>query len=138
MERVGLGLRTVATIIDTALLFVVGYVMAVFTGGTTDGGFRLTGAAAFVWFFIAIVYYIVLEAHSGATLGKRLVGIKVVRLEGDAPIDMQASIVRNVLRLVDGLFFYLVAAIAVIASKDKQRLGDMVAKTVVVRSRAVS
>jgi uncharacterized RDD family membrane protein YckC len=138
MERVGLGLRTVATIIDTALLFVVGYVMAVFTGSTTDGGFRLTGGPAFVWLLVALAYYIVLEAQSGATLGKRLVGIKVVRLEGDAPIDMQASIVRNVLRLVDGLFFYLVAAIAVIASKDKQRLGDMVAKTVVVRNRTAS
>jgi uncharacterized RDD family membrane protein YckC len=137
MERVGLGLRAVATIIDTVLLFVAGYVIAVFTGGTTEGGFRLTGAPAFLWLFAALVYYIVLEALSGATLGKRLVGIRVVRLEGDAPLDWQASIVRNVLRLVDGLFFYLVAAVAVIASKEKQRIGDIVAKTVVVKKGSV-
>ena len=46
MERVGLGLRTVATLIDTALLFVVGYLIAIFTGSTTEGGFRLTGGPA--------------------------------------------------------------------------------------------
>ena len=136
MERVGLGLRAVATLIDTALLFVAGYVLASFTGGTTEGGFLLTGAPAFLWFAIALAYYIVLEALYGATLGKRLIGLKVVKLEGDAPIDWQASIVRNVLRVVDGLVFYLVAAIAVLVSKEKQRIGDIVAHTVVVRVRA--
>ena len=135
MERVGLGLRAVATIIDTALLFVIGYVLAVFTGNTTEGGFNLTGAPAFGWFAIALGYYIVLEALYGATLGKRLIGLKVVKIDGDAPIDWQASIVRNVLRIVDGFIFYLVAAIAVLASKEKQRIGDMVARTVVVRAR---
>jgi uncharacterized RDD family membrane protein YckC len=61
--------------------------------------------------------------------------LKVVKLEGAGPIDMQAAIVRNVLRLVDGFLFYLIGAIAVWASEKKQRLGDRVAGTIVVRSR---
>jgi uncharacterized RDD family membrane protein YckC len=136
MEPVGVGLRAVATIIDTALLFVIGYIIAIFTGGTTGGGFELSGIPAFIWLVIAIGYYTVMEARSGATIGKRLVGLKVVKLNAAAPIDMQASLVRNVLRVVDGFLFYLVGAIAVWMSDKKQRIGDRVAGTVVIRARA--
>ncbi|MGZ5116057.1 MAG: RDD family protein [Burkholderiales bacterium] len=135
MEPVGVGLRAVATIIDTVLLLVVGYVLALFTGNTTATGFNLSGGPFFIWLLIAIGYYTVLEARSGQTLGKRLINLKVVKLEGAAPIDMQAAIVRNVLRLVDGFLFYLIGAIAVWTSDKKQRLGDRVAGTIVVRSR---
>lgn len=133
MENIGVGLRAVATIIDTVLLFVAGYFIAMASGGTTASGFNLEGAPAFLWLFIALGYYIVLEAQFGATPGKRLVGLKVVKLEGGTPIGWQASIVRNVLRLVDGFLFYLVGAIAVWMSDKKQRLGDRVAGTVVIR-----
>jgi uncharacterized RDD family membrane protein YckC len=138
MEPVGVGLRAVATIIDTALLFVIGYIIAMFTGGTSRGGFELSGIPAFIWLVIAIGYYTVMEAQSGATIGKRLVGLKVVKLDAAAPIDMQASLVRNVLRIVDGIVFYLVAAIAVWTSDKKQRIGDRVAGTIVVRARTTS
>ena len=134
MEHVGVGLRAVATVIDTLLLGVVGYLIALATGGVTATGFHLSGAPFFAWLLLGLGYYIVLEALSGATLGKRLVGLKVVRLEG-AALDWQSSIVRNVMRLVDGLFFYVIAAILVWASAKKQRLGDRVAGTVVVRAR---
>ncbi|GAB7046803.1 RDD family protein [Catenuloplanes indicus] len=52
---------------------------------------------------------------------------------GAAPAWGQA-VVRTPLRVVDGMFFYLVAFIAVLANGKRQRLGDMAAKTVVVRS----
>ena len=134
MESIDVGLRAVAAIIDTALLFVVGYLIALATGGTSEGGFLLQGVPFFIWLAIALAYYIVMEARSGATLGKRVIGLKVVKLEGGAPLDWQASIARNVLRLIDGLFFYLVGAIVVWTSDKKQRLGDKVAGTVVVRA----
>jgi uncharacterized RDD family membrane protein YckC len=135
MEPVGVGLRAVATVIDTALLMVVGYILALVTGNTTATGFNLSGGPFFIWLLIAIGYYTALEARPGQTFGKRLINLKVVKLEGAGPIDMQAAIVRNVLRLVDGFLFYLIGAIAVWASEKKQRLGDRVAGTIVVRSR---
>jgi uncharacterized RDD family membrane protein YckC len=135
MEPVGVGLRAVAVIIDTILLFLVAYAMALATGGVTGTGFQLTGGPMFIWLAIGIAYYIVLEAQFGATLGKRIVGLKVVKLDGGGPIDWQASIVRNLLRLVDGIFFYLVGAIMVWTSNQKQRLGDKVASTVIVRAK---
>ena len=134
MEYVGVGLRAVATIIDTVLVMVVGYLIAMFSGGTTAAGFQLQGAPFFICLVIALAYYIVMEAQFGATIGKRLVGLKVVKLDTGAPVDWQAAIVRNVLRLVDGLFFYLVGAIAVWTSGKKQRLGDRIAGTVVIRA----
>ena len=133
MEHVGVGLRAVATIIDTVLLMVVGYFIAIFSGGTSGAGFHLQGAPFFLWLVVALAYYIVMEGQSGATIGKRLIGLKVVKLDAGAPIDWQAAIVRNVLRLLDGLFFYLIGAILVWTSGNKQRLGDRVAGTVVIR-----
>lgn len=132
METVGVALRAVATIIDMIVLGVVAWVVALFTGGTTATGFELQGAPALLMFLIALAYYVAMEARLGWTLGKRAIGIKVVKLDG-APLDWQASIIRNLLRVVDGLFFYLVGAIMVWTSKQRQRLGDRAAATLVVR-----
>lgn len=133
MEPIGVGRRAVAVIIDSILLFIAGYAVAALTGNTTGGGFSLEGAPFFLWMAIALAYYIVMEKVSGATLGKMAMKLKVVK-QGGEPLDWQASVVRNVLRLVDGLFFYLVAAVTVWLSKSKQRLGDMAAHTHVVRA----
>lgn len=135
METVGVGRRAVAIIIDTILLMIVGYIIALFTGGTTGAGFNLTGAPALLLLLIALAYYVVMEKTSGATIGKRVMGIKVVK-QGGEPLDWQAAIVRNVLRIIDGLFFYLVGAIVVWVSKNRQRLGDMAGHTLVVRAKA--
>jgi uncharacterized RDD family membrane protein YckC len=134
MDPVGVGLRAVATLIDMIVLGIVGWAIAGATGATTPTGFNLVGGPAFLWFFTGLAYYVVLEANWGATLGKRAIGLRVVRLEGGGRIDWKASIIRNVLRVVDGLFFYLLGAIVVWASKKRQRLGDMAAGTIVVRA----
>ena len=134
MEPVGVGRRAVAIIIDSILLGIVAYLVASVTGGTTAEGFQLQGAPAFLVFLIAMAYYVVMEKTSGATLGKMAMKLKVVKQDGSA-LDWQASIVRNILRIIDGFFFYVVGAIAVWMSKSKQRLGDMAAHTIVVRAQ---
>ena len=134
MEPVGVGRRAVAIIIDSILLGIVAYLVASVTGGTTSEGFQLSGAPAFLVFLVAMAYYVVMEKTSGATLGKMAMKLKVVKQDGSA-LDWQASIVRNVLRIIDGFFFYVVGAIAVWMSKSKQRLGDMAAHTIVVRAQ---
>lgn len=137
MDRVGVGPRALAIIIDS-LIFVLASccVLLIITLGS-GGEMETTGGPAFlinVFFtLLYLAYFIVLEGTSGATLGKRILKLKVVNLDG-SPIDMQASVIRNVLRIVDGLFSYLVAAILVWTDPNKQRLGDRVAKTIVVRA----
>ena len=134
MEAVGVGRRAVAIIIDSIILCVLGYIIAMFTGGTTSAGFSVTGAPALILFLIALAYYVVMEVTSGGTIGKKAMGLKVVKEDG-TPLDWGASIIRNLLRIIDGFFFYLVAAIVVWVSKKKQRLGDMAAHTLVVRAK---
>lgn len=137
LQHRGNGIRAAAVIIDLVVWAIVGYVIALATGSTTGGGFELEGGPAFLWYLSFFVYYVVLEAQFGQTLGKKVVGIKVVTESGD-PIDYRASLVRNVLRVVDGLFFYLVGAIFVYRSADAQRLGDRVANTVVVSANGTA
>lgn len=131
LQHRGNGIRATAVIIDLVVWAIIGYVIAVATGQTTGSGFELEGGPAALWYLAFFVYYVVLEAEFGHTIGKKAVGIKVVTESGE-PIDYRASLVRNVLRIVDGLFFYLVGAIFVYRSADAQRLGDRVANTVVV------
>jgi len=77
-------------------------------------------------------YYVLMEWKLGGTLGKLITGMRVVKSSGE-PLDLKDSLIRNIMRIVDFLpFFYLVGAISVWNSKTKQRLGDRLAKTVVV------
>jgi uncharacterized RDD family membrane protein YckC len=130
MEYADIWLRSVAAIIDLLLLLVAAGVIGVFTRGITASGLELLG----LWLGIAFTYYVVMEVRYGWTIGKRVLGLRVVMLEGGGPLSWQASIVRNLLRIVDGLGCYLVAVIAVLMSDKKQRIGDRVAGTVVIRA----
>ncbi len=85
-----------------------------------------------LYFIIYIGYYTYLEGSKGQTIGKMITKIKVVREDGK-PIDMNQAFTRNILRIIDGLFAYLIGAILIWRSDKKQRLGDSIAKTVVVK-----
>jgi uncharacterized RDD family membrane protein YckC len=137
MKPAGIALRGVEAFIDLVVCYLILYIVAAITDNTTDqGGFRLTGAPFIVGVGVCLVYYIVLEAALGATLGKLATNVRVVRQEDGGPIGWSASVVRNVLRLIDGLVFYAVGAIAMCISKRRQRLGDVAAGTLVVRRAA--
>jgi len=134
----GVGRRAVATIIDGILLFVVhfalGVVISLLAGRTKGAGLGLTYALYCLTSLLGFGYFIVLEATTGATLGKMALGMRVVKEDG-SPCDWKASLIRNVLRVIDALFFYLLGAILIWTSDKKQRLGDRVAKTVVISTR---
>ena len=89
-----------------------------------------------LYFLLAIIaYFILLEGLMGATLGKWIAGIRVVSAEGK-PIGMTKSIIRNALRVVDGLpVLNIVGIVLILTSPHKARFGDRVAGTRVVRVR---
>ncbi|MBA2451790.1 MAG: RDD family protein [Chloroflexia bacterium] len=137
MDRVGVGPRALALIIDS-LIFVLGACCVLLLISLGSGGeFETTGGPAWginaLFTLLYLAYFIVLEGTSGTTLGKRVLKLKVVKVDG-SPIDMRESVIRNVLRFVDGLFSYLVGAILIWTNPNKQRLGDRVANTIVVRN----
>jgi uncharacterized RDD family membrane protein YckC len=79
-------------------------------------------------------YFFAFEMLSGGrSLGKRVVGLRVVGDDGFA-LGAQASLVRNLLRVVDVLpGSYLVGLVAIVVSKRGKRLGDLAAGTLVIR-----
>ncbi len=131
-KNVGVGLRFVAVIIDGIILGILGYLIAAITGNTSAGGFDLQGAPAFIFFLLGFLYYWLLETYLGGTLGKLALGMRVV-MEDGSPVTLSAALIRNLLRIIDGLFGYLLGAIFIWTSPAKQRLGDRLAKTFVVK-----
>jgi len=147
MQYKGVGIRLVAHLVDVVVVFIfyfaVGSLIAGMVGGATEGGFELQGGPALllilITFVVSMAYFIILECKwNGQTLGKKLVGIRVISEAGGA-ITFQQAAVRNLLRLVDALpFLYLVGIILIWMSDKRQRLGDRVANTVVVHSGLVA
>jgi uncharacterized RDD family membrane protein YckC len=143
LEYVSVGRRLLALIIDLILLSIVnGVIGLLFHSGTVTNvngavSYNSSGPGAALQIIIPIIYYIVMEATTGATLGKMALGLRVVNLDG-SPITWSQSIIRNLLRIVDSVPFfipYLLGAILIWTSPTRQRLGDRIAKTAVIRRR---
>jgi len=94
-----------------------------------------------VWVLLELtlttLYFVSFELlWDGRTPGKRLTHLRVIR-EGGARVGWRDSLLRNLLRAVDSLpTGYLLGLVAIVASPRGQRLGDLVAGTLVVRERA--
>jgi uncharacterized RDD family membrane protein YckC len=141
LENAGIPLRFVAVVLDALIVFVpLFFVVGLMSGGgyknhvngQTNVGIDLDGGAFLLLLALTLGYYIVCESATGATLGKRIVGIRVVGEDGEA-VTFGAAVVRNLVRVVDALFFYFVGFISAILSQRGQRLGDRAAHTIVVR-----
>lgn len=127
LQYVGVGRRFVALLLDGVLLGIVDGLMYMLLRS-------VPALAQMLVSLIPIVYICAMEAMRGATVGKMLMGLRVVKVDG-SPIGWSESIIRNLLRIVDGIGAYLVGAIFIWKSPQKQRLGDRAAKTVVVRQQ---
>jgi len=105
-------------------------------GQMPEGGLVLgiLAVALLLQFVVEAGYFIASEGLTGGrSLGKRLVGLQVMR-DGGLPLTAEASLVRNLLRLVDLLpGTYVVGLVAMVLSGQGKRLGDQAAGTVVVR-----
>ena len=134
-----LGLRIAAALIDLAVLAGILAILAVAVGqaSVSGGNFSvsLTGAWAVAFLVLALGYYFVLEAWGGQTVGKRLLGLRVLNAAGVRP-SVRAVAGRTLLRVVDWLpLLYLVGFITMLGTGTRrQRIGDLAARTAVVRA----
>lgn len=129
----GLGSRFIAAMIDHLIKAVVILALAGVLLGFGEVGYAVfIPAAALAWFAYDILFEVL--SH-GRTPGKRWNGLRVVRGAG-APVDVRASAIRNLLRLVDEwLIGFIPGITSILVTKRNQRLGDLAADTVVVRDR---
>jgi len=98
-------------------------------------------AAAFTlgYFIISIGYGIFFEwTWRGQTIGKKLLRLRVVDAEG-MRLQFDQIVTRNLLRFVDMLpAFYFAGGIACWLNRKCQRLGDLAANTIVIRTPTVA
>lgn len=97
-------------------------------------------------FFAGLLYLLISDGlFEGKSIGKKLVRLKVVSLKDNSPCSIRESILRNLIfavglalwqiPLAGWVFLALIIAfelVVIIGSKDSMRLGDEVAKTVVI------
>ncbi|RKS07173.1 putative RDD family membrane protein YckC [Nocardiopsis sp. Huas11] len=84
--------------------------------------------------FLAYWVLVPIMSAKGQTLGMMLMGIRIVREDGSRVSGIR-HFVRVLLFIVDGILAGLVGLVVVLASTRRQRVGDMVAETLVVRAR---
>jgi uncharacterized RDD family membrane protein YckC len=132
----GPGTRFLAWVIDLLTIGVLVSTLGSILGLLDIISADLAGAVVTVAYFaVSIGYGIFLEwAWRGQTIGKRLFRLRVVDAEG-MRLQFDQIVTRNLLRSVDMLpAFYFVGGVACWWSRKSQRLGDIAANTIVIRT----
>jgi uncharacterized RDD family membrane protein YckC len=125
------GIRAMATVIDSVVIGAGYFIYAGLYRLVSGDLGRMPGIPIALFIVLGALYFFWFEWKFGATIGKRVLHLSVV-MEDGKPITQKAAATRTLMRIIDGQILYLVAAIAVWASPQHQRLGDMLAKTVVI------
>ncbi|MEM7032144.1 MAG: RDD family protein [Chloroflexota bacterium] len=140
----GIGSRFMAAMVDTIVIIVLQVVvnlaltfilnmLSLNSDLVDDAQTWLVALFGLVSFFSVWGYFIVFEMiWNGQSLGKRWMGLRVIRTDG-TPITLVESIIRNLVRLVDFLpFAYGVGLVTMFINAQARRLGDLAAGTLVV------
>ncbi|MDI1258895.1 RDD family protein [Aquabacterium sp.] len=130
LRPAGVMARSLAYLIDAGIRLVIFFfaVLIARPMGGVGSAFLMILYFALEWF-----YPVVFElTKSGATPGKRMMGLHVV-MDSGLPITPAASITRNLLRAADFLpMGYAAGMLSMLTRRDFKRLGDLAAGTLVV------
>lgn len=149
-QPAGLGSRAAALMIDQIILSILNILIVVIlffatTGNNSPFGFymfelnsTLWGVAIVALFVLNWGYFFALEYFwGGKTLGKRLLGIRVMQENGHS-VTLLSCFIRNLLRIIDMLpASYFLGMIMIFLHSKHKRVGDIVAGTIVVHERRV-
>ncbi|GGI22973.1 RDD family protein [Pedobacter mendelii] len=137
-EVAGLGERIVARLIDLAG-FLVLYIVAIILMIVASISRSETIVVVLVVIFLVIFlfYDLVCEmTMDGQSFGKKIMKIKVISFDGGQPTFGQ-YLMRWIFRIIDFGFIFgwgVIALICVAVSKNHQRIGDMLAKTILIKT----
>jgi uncharacterized RDD family membrane protein YckC len=145
-EVAGLGERILARIVDMGVFIGVFYIfyiifflffLSVLVDMEKGAGFPIALIVIAIIFSVVYIFYdLVCEIFfNGQSIGKYAIKIKVVNLTGARPTIGQ-YLTRWVFRLLDfTLTFGIAAIISVAVSEKKQRIGDMIAGTTLIKTK---
>jgi uncharacterized RDD family membrane protein YckC len=97
---------------------------------------HILACAGFPWVLLCLFAFAFLEGRFGATPGKWLLKIRVLGTDLE-PCGFGRGLVRNLLKVVDGFFNFMVGVLLVALTENWQRVGDLAARTVVVMRSSV-
>jgi len=125
--------RIPAYLVDFIIIILLTGGYAYLTGKhNADGSITLNRTyAKFEILLIAHSYYVIQEFFWNKTIGKKLVGLHVRRVDGQK-ITLKDILIRNCTNTIELFLFSFIALAAILFSSKRQRLGDMLAKTIVV------
>jgi uncharacterized RDD family membrane protein YckC len=143
-DTAGVGSRTIAEILDLlvqlALLVALSLVLSLATTGGLELGQTLAVVLTLLMSFLVIVGYpVAMETMwNGRTLGKAAMGLRVVTQEG-GPVRFRHAAIRGIFGLVEiWIFIGSIAVVSMLVSPRNQRVGDLVAGTIVLRERSAA
>lgn len=142
-ETAGIGSRVIAGLIDLTVQGAALAAILIGIGTLASTGLDAGGiGAAIIYILVFLVIFGYPAAFEtlwrGRTLGKAAMGLRVVTVEG-APIRFRHAAIRSIFSLVDWLATQGVVGItALLVTKRNQRVGDLVAGTIVLRERVAS
>jgi hypothetical protein len=135
--------KLVAFLIDMALMMILSGVLLVImiflTLTIPNHDIFSPELTSGIWIIITIIiilFYLILMEKNGKTIGKIVMRLRVVTEDTQKPISYQQSILRNLFLVADMIPFIipgLLGLIVSVKSDKKQRIGDMVAGTIVIR-----
>jgi uncharacterized RDD family membrane protein YckC len=129
----GVAIRFVALFIDGIILGIIGYILIFLFAASA---ITVDAAVALV-IVIELLYFTLLLGRYGQSVGMMAVKIKVVSEADSGPITYGAAFIRTILLYIDEIPYaipFLLGAILIWTSDKKQRLGDRVAHTVVLKA----
>lgn len=141
-EPAGVGYRILAAMLDEVFKIVYVVIILLLVGIYAKSESRLydyqeTNYGLITCLILAslpyMLYYFLSETFmNGQSFGKKIIGIKVIKLDG-TQASMSSYLIRSLTRIIDR---GLVALIAVAVTEKSQRLGDLAAGTTVIKLNA--
>ena len=132
----GLGERILGRLIDIGIFVVLYFLMIFVSAYSTPSGIgKNFTIVIWIYGFIFCFYDLVCELFfNGQSVGKKVMKIKVVSLDGARP-TLGQYLLRWVFRMVDfSLTLHLAGLISVASTTNKQRVGDLVAGTTLIKT----
>ena len=134
LKPAGPCVRMAAYMLDLLYFFLAMIVASIAVGllGEVIGERVGQGFMSLAFFLLNWFYFVWYEVRRGDSPGKKSMGLKVVTTSGSPP-TLGASMLRNLLRFADFLpFGYLLGVFTCLSNRNFQRIGDLVADTIVV------
>jgi uncharacterized RDD family membrane protein YckC len=123
--------RALASLLDNVVwIFFYVWVYIWIVGGAFLASDTAGIVAVFAFFSLWFNYFAFCEWRWGQTIGKNATGIEVRSVDGAERLTYGQASIRNLLRLVD---FFVIGEAMIVIKRRKQRLGDLAAKTIVLR-----